>query len=116
PASDRGSLPAATCASVAAADAGGRPTYVTLMAQLDAGPLPALLELNYGRRENRLYALEPPRPLQPEKNHPPRPTAPHGFAREEVLRTLHGRDIAPEAGFDGDASRHGRHPGWPAGR
>ena len=28
------------------------------------------------------------------------------------MRRLHARDIAPEAGFDGDAVRHGRYPDW----
>src|SRR5690606_26166329 len=70
PAFARWSVPGETLPLDAATDPGGRPTYGTLIAQLDDGPLPALLELNYGRRWNRLYALEPPRPLQPEKNHP----------------------------------------------
>jgi hypothetical protein len=108
----RWAIPGETAPLDAATDPGGRPTYGTMIAQLGDGPLPHLLEMNYGRRWDRLYELSLPRPLQPEAGHPPRPPAPADFAREEVLRTLHGRDIAPEAGFDGDDIRHGRHPDW----
>ena len=43
---------------------------------------------------------------------PQRPAGPPEFAREEVLRTLRARDIAPVAGFDGDANRDGVYPDW----
>ncbi len=70
-------------------DAGGRPTYGVVIADLlgDAAPgnHPQILELNYGRRWNRLWMLD---------------------ADGEW------RDIAPEVGLDGDEIRHGRHPEW----
>lgn len=108
----RWSIPGETDPLDAATDPGGRPTYGTLVAQLGPGPLPHLLELNYGRRWNRLYELSAPRPLDATTPAGPPPPAPPEFARDEVLRTLHGRDIAPGTGFDGDAIRHGRHPEW----
>lgn len=108
----RWSIPGETEPLDLATDPGGRPTYGALVAQLGPGPLPHLLELNYGRRWNRLYELSAPKPLDPAAPAAPRTAVLPEFAREEVLRTLHGRDIAPAAGFDGDAVRHGRHPEW----
>jgi hypothetical protein len=116
PAFARWSIPGETLPLDPASDPGGRPTYGTVIAPLDAGPLPHLIELNYGRRWDRLYALSWPQPLQPEKARAARRAASATFAREEVLRTLYGRDIAPEAGFDGDEVRHGRHADWLAVR
>jgi hypothetical protein len=116
PAFARWSVPEETAPLEAATDPGGRPTYGTVIAQLADGPLPHLLELNYGRRWNRLYALSRPQPLQPAANYPQRAAAPPEFAREEVLRTLHGENVAPAAGFAGDEIRHGRHPDWLAYR
>ncbi len=103
-------------------DVGGRPTYGAMIAQLDDGPLPQLLELNYGRRWNRLYLLTPPRPLLDLTGRPgvdPAPHRPGGpaiYRREETRRSLHGVDIAAGVGFDGDAIRHGRHPDLSAHR
>lgn len=70
-------------------DAGGRPTYGVLVAQVlgDGAPghAPQILELNYGRRWNRLWMSD------------------------EQGRWF---DAAPRVGLDGDAIRHGRHPRW----
>lgn len=70
-------------------DAGGRPTYgvmiVDLMGDAASGNHPQILELNYGRRWNRLWVLG-----------------------EDGA----WRDVAPEVGLDGDEIRHGRHPEW----
>lgn len=85
-------------------DPAGRPTYGVMIAQLGfpAGGVASntyawsqLLDLNYGRRWNRLLYVD--RPL------------------DEYMRELPAprmRDVAPEAGLDGDAIRHGRHPEW----
>jgi len=70
-------------------DGGGRPTYGVLVAHVlgDGAPgnWPQVLELNYGRRWNRLW-----------------------------VRGDDGKwtDEAPRAKLDGDAIRHGRHPDW----
>ncbi|MEW6074282.1 MAG: CRTAC1 family protein [Planctomycetota bacterium] len=65
-------------------DAGGRPSYGTMIAWLGDGTRPSLLELNYGRRANRLWNWT-------------------GGTWE---------DAAPRAGLDGDAVRHGKYPAW----
>lgn len=102
-------------------DGAGRPTYGVVVAQLEPDGLPSLLELNYGRRWNRLYRLNFPAPLLHKTtvsrdagviNEPIRPGGPEDFAREEVARLLQGTDIAPVAGVDGDHIRHGRYPEW----
>jgi hypothetical protein len=70
-------------------DAGGRPTYGVLVAHVlgdgARGNWPQILELNYGRRWNRLW-----------------------------VRGEDGTwsDQAPQVKFDGDSIRHGRHPDW----
>lgn len=73
----------------AVADAGGRPTYGVLVAHVlgggVAGDAPEILELNYGRRWNRLWS--------------------EGDGGQ-------WSDIAPEVKLNGDAIRHGRHPEW----
>jgi hypothetical protein len=113
-------LPGESLPADRATDPGGRPTYGTVIAHLDDGPLPHLLELNYGRRWNRLYALAPAAPLvllPASSGVAAPPTRPGGsalFRREEVRRSLRGADLAPAAGFDGDTIRHGRHPDWVA--
>ena len=68
-------------------DAAGRPTYGVMIADLDGAGSPELIELNYGRRWNRLYQRQ----------------AENGGT---------WMDIAPQARFDGDAIRHGKHPLW----
>ncbi len=101
-------------------DSGGRPTYGTAIAWLDEGKLPYLIELNYGRRWNRLYRLTLPQPhpgkiIKRDADDPPPITRPggHAFYRaDEIVRSLRGEDIAPAAGFDGDRIRHGIHPRW----
>jgi len=101
-------------------DSGGRPTYGTAIAWLDEGDLPHLIELNYGRRWNRLYKLTLPQPhpgklLKRDADDPPplvRPGGHANFIADEIGRALRGTDIAPAAGFDGDKIRHGIHPRW----
>lgn len=101
-------------------DSGGRPTYGTAIAWLDHGALPYLIELNYGRRWNRLYDLSLPAPhpgkiLKRDADDPPPLVRPGGhpdFRADEITRALKGVDIAPAAGFDGDRIRHGIHPKW----
>lgn len=98
-------------------DLGGRPTYGAMLPRLDDG-LPMLLELNYGRRWNRLYQLEIRKPLGEfnwdEDNVPAPLILKDPKARADHLtRQLRGRNIAAEAGVDGDNIRHGRHPKWP---
>lgn len=70
-------------------DAGGRPTYGVLVAHVlgDGAPgnWPQILELNYGRRWNRLWVRG-----------------------DEGSWT----DQGPSVKLDGDAIRHGRHPDW----
>ena len=115
-------MPGETLPTDPATDAGGRPSYGVMIASLDDGPLPYLLELNYGRRWNRLYQLSLAAPMAPEiyagydVSPPARPGGPPAYRREEIRRSLRGRDIAPAAGFDGDEIRHGRHPDWIAHR
>ncbi|MBD5777902.1 CRTAC1 family protein [Pelagicoccus sp. NFK12] len=107
-------LPNETVPTDFTTDLGGRPTYGTAFVRLDNG-LPSLVELNYGRRWNRLYKMDTRSPLRLLKNYPATPfvnkdpaaTAAH------LVRHLKGRDIAAEAGVDGDAIRHGRHQKWP---
>jgi hypothetical protein len=53
---------------------------------------PQLLELNYGRRANRLWTVE-------------------GVVGDAGGRVA-SRDMAPQLGLDGDAVRHGRYPDW----
>lgn len=79
-------------------DPAGRPTYGTAIAHLDHRPYPHLLELNYGRRWNRLYAVTP------------------AGDSTDASDSLTLTDLAPAAGFDGDSIRHGRHPDWLAHR
>lgn len=95
-------------------DAAGRPTYgvmilpcmvtsarADLVMDVECGAarslwsgIPALLELNYGRRANRLLV-------------------PDLFKTLEIDQMI---DIAPKVGVDGDAIRHGRYPAWLAER
>ena len=102
-----------------ATDSGGRPTYGVAIARLDSRPFPYLLELNYGRRWNRLYALSSPvrhpgKPFEVRPGEAPdrRPGNDSPYRASELARTLLGADIAPATGFDGDNIRHGRHPEW----
>lgn len=101
-------------------DSGGRPTYGTAIAWLDDSPLPHLIELNYGRRWNRLYRLTLPQPhpgkiIKRDADDPLPLSRPGGYPlyrTDEITRALRGTDIAPAAGFDGDKIRHGIHPRW----
>ncbi len=72
-------------------DLGGRPTYGMMIARLKPWMRASILELNYGRRWNRLWMWNEPRQSQP-----------HGV----------WGDIAPKIGFDGDEVRHGKYPEW----
>jgi ASPIC and UnbV/FG-GAP-like repeat len=70
-------------------DEAGRPTYGVLAAHLALpaeAKRPDLLDLNYGRRWNRLWTW---------------------LGAEERLL-----DLGPLVGFDGDEIRHGRYPDW----
>ncbi len=67
-------------------DPDGRPTYGAMIADLDGMGGPEILELNYGRRWNRLWHQS------------------KGNALWE--------DIGPASHFDGDLIRHGRYPQW----
>lgn len=64
-------------------DLAGRPTYGVMVCSLIADAGPQLLELDYGRRWNRLWTREGD-----------------------------WRDIAARLGLAGDAIRHGRYPKW----
>lgn len=85
----RMALPVDGVAFDSQADGGGRPTYGVLVAHVlgDGAPgnWPQVVELNYGRRWNRLWA-----------------------------RGDDGawKDLAPQTKLDGDTIRHGRHPDW----
>ena len=85
----RMSLPVDDVAFERTDDAGGRPTYGVLVADLLGngwpGRQPQILELNYGRRWNRLWAIGEDGQWQ---------------------------DVAQRMKLDGDAIRHGRHPQW----
>lgn len=77
------------------ADLGGRPTYGVMIASLLGNSnhkrkqYAELLELNYGRRANRVWLALGPTPA-------------------EWIWT----DEAPQYGLDGDAIRHGKYPEW----
>jgi hypothetical protein len=71
-------------------DDGGRPTYGIVIAQVFPTPRPQILELNYGRRWNRLLSAD----------------------RPGLTTSAPYADLAPSHGFDGDAIRHGRYPEW----
>lgn len=116
PAFVRWPLPEETAITDYRDDLGGRPSYGVALPRLDAG-LPMLLEMSYGRRWNRLYRmvhrdlLSPPgRSEFVEPGWLPQDPRARGA---HLVRHLQGRDIAPLAGVDGDAIRHGRHPRWP---
>jgi len=68
-------------------DPDGRPSYGVMIAELDGSGRPEFLELDYGRRWNRLFQCH---------------------AEDDGAWS----DIAPQARFDGDAIRHGQHPQW----
>jgi hypothetical protein len=72
-------------------DAEGRPTYGVMMADLDGGDRPELLELNYGRRWNRCWLW---------------------FERAAETGLTPWLDVARPWALDGDEIRHGRHPDW----
>ncbi|HZW09799.1 MAG TPA: CRTAC1 family protein [Phycisphaerales bacterium] len=80
-------------------DPGGRPTYGVMILRFIADDLHpsadgmlGLLDLNYGRRWNRLWIANTHRP--------------NSRGQYEWL------DVAPELGLDGDPIRHGRYPDW----
>jgi hypothetical protein len=71
-------------------DAAGRPTYGAMIADLNRGGRPELIELNYGRRWNRCWVWN---------------------------RAMYENGLMPwldfsSAGFDGDRIRHGEYPEW----
>jgi hypothetical protein len=68
-------------------DDGPRPTYGVMFVRLSDSPCPSLLQLNYGRRANRLYV----------------PTTPGTLAFQDKAVQMH---------LDGDAIRHGKYPQW----
>lgn len=98
-------------------DLGGRPSYGVAIARFDDG-LPMLIEMNYGRRWNRLYQLsfrESLREIDWGDREPPGPfISQDPRARgQHLVSELKGRNIAAEAQVDGDHIRHGQHPEWP---
>lgn len=99
-------------------DLGGRPTYGVAITRFNDG-LPMLLELNYGRRWNRLYQMTHRGPLKEvpsdeEKRPSPLDPKDSDAWADHLVRQLAGKDIARIAQVDGDAIRHGRHPKWPS--
>ncbi|CAN5705533.1 hypothetical protein BH09PLA1_BH09PLA1_30060 [soil metagenome] len=68
-------------------DAGARPTYGVMFVRFSDSPLPAILQLSYGRRANRLYV-----PID--------------------AATLQYEDRAVAMHLDGDDIRHGKYPDW----
>ena len=115
PAFVRWPVPGETVPGTYADDLGGRPTYGVALPRFDDG-LPMLLELNYGRRWNRLYRITFRQPIHPpgkDLDHPPLVLRDERARGDHLVRQLKGIDIAPEARVDGDAIRHGRHPRWP---
>ncbi len=78
-------------------DLAGRPTYGAMITSL------GILELNYGRRANRLWRTD-------ESQNDIVPHAPGTPAREQVWPAL--RDVAPVVAIDGDADRSGKYPDW----
>jgi hypothetical protein len=70
-----------------ATDLDGRPTYGAMIARLGGGARPDLIELNYGRRWDRVWRWS-----------------------EEWWGGW--RDLAPRFGIDGDDIRHGKYPDW----
>jgi hypothetical protein len=76
-------------------DEAGRPTYGVMIANLDGKGRGELIELNYGRRWNRLYQWHPARPGSPG---------------------LEWSNRGPISKFDGDAVRHGKYPQWAVDR
>ena len=92
------------------ADLGGRPTYGVALPRLDDG-LPMLLELNYGRRWNRLYRMKLREPLRipPGQEMPPAPVLKDSSGLPfELTRNLQGVNIAADAHVDGDSIRQVR--------
>jgi len=65
-------------------DLGGRPTYGAMITALEPGARPQVMELNYGRRWNRLWRFD-----------------------EEAWH-----DIAPHTRFDADDTRSAGYPKW----
>lgn len=76
-----------------------RPTYGVMIVALRSGVDPQLLDLNYGRRWNRLWESSSLQADQPE-------------GRREELALLTWFDMGPIYGLDGDEIRHGRYPAW----
>ena len=115
PAFVRWPIPMETVATTHEDDLGGRPTYGVAMPLLDDG-LPMLLELNYGRRWNRLYQMQERQPLSPPRKDSDYPVSVLMDERARgahLVRQLKAREIAAQVHVDGDAIRHGRHPAWP---
>jgi hypothetical protein len=98
-------------------DLGGRPTYGVALPRFNDG-LPMVLELNYGRRWNRLYRMTRRGPLKeiPSNEGSPSTLIPQddNEIADHLIRQLVGEDIAALAKIDGDLIRHGRHPKWPS--
>ncbi|MBK7404076.1 MAG: CRTAC1 family protein [Phycisphaerales bacterium] len=79
-------------------DLGGRPTYGVMLPQLLGHQEPMCLDLNYGRRWNRLWQ----RTIAQY----------HAPGRADIVTSAIWEDLAPKCGIDGDDIRHGRYPDW----
>jgi uncharacterized protein YodC (DUF2158 family) len=97
-------------------DLGGRPTYGVALPRFNDG-LPMVLELNYGRRWNRLYRMTHRASLKEILSNEGSLSAlipqDDNEIADHLIRQLVGEDIAALAKIDGDLIRHGRHPKWP---
>lgn len=87
-------------------DPNGRPTFGTRIADLDGDGTAELIELNYGRRGNRLWQSV----LGAEGDGGPvfADIAPPDTRNDWYLNEAWDRYV----GFDGDRTRHGRYPDW----
>src|SRR5690606_20894784 len=84
-------------------DLGARPTYGVMILRLGDTGASQLLDLNYGRRANRLWESQTVRPQA---------LRPFDRRLQHRLMLTGWSDLAPLYGVDGDDIRHGRYPDW----